>query len=295
LELKRISLKEEDLLYFLHIPKTAGTTLISILDAHFPKKNILNVHEWQELLPLMPINFGNYNFFRGHFGRSVFRLLPKNPISITILRDPIKLMISSYKMVARQPKEQELYTVSENQTLSDLITDPKRYPLTNRQSHHLVAKLDIQNMTKNLSKEELENFFPHHSKEFYLLDMPNDELLEKAKEVIENEMVFFGIVEKMEKSLFLLCYTFGWEPMRDTVRENVSPTNQSSDLTEEAKNKLIEMTKIDQKLYDYANKVFDSRYNLMVKELKEKYYEEKFDQMPENDVVFEMLKKDYKG
>ena len=293
-EIKRHSLTDKDLLYFLHIPKTAGTSIISILDSHFSSKKILNLHEWQELLPLMPLDFKKYNFIRGHFGRSIFGLLPKKPISVTLLRDPIKLMISSYKMVTRQPKEKELYSVAENQTISDLITDPKRYPLTNRQAHHIVTNLDIQSLTKDMSEEQLKNFFPHHLREFYLLDMSDEELLDKAKTSILNDFAFFGIVEKMEKSLFLLHYTFGWKPMRDTIRENISPKDQSSEITEEAIKKLEEMTRVDQQLYDYANELFDLRYSQMVESLKEKYYESKFDPMESNDAVFEMLKLDYR-
>jgi hypothetical protein len=292
--IQKYNLSDEDLLYFLHIPKTAGTTMISILDSQYNAKKILNLHEWQELLPLMPIDFTKYDFIRGHFGRSIFGLLPKKPICVTILRDPIKLMISSYKMVARQPKEKELYSVEENQTISDLITDPKRFPLTNRQAHHIVAKLDIQSLTKDMTKEEVKKFFPHHLREFYLPEMSDEELFENAKTSILNDFAFFGIVEKMEKSLFLLHYTFGWMPIRDTVRENISPKNQNSELSEEAMEKLSEMTKVDQKLYDYANEIFDSRYSQMVEELKEKYYEQKFEKMESNDVVFEMLKLDHK-
>lgn len=290
MRIKKCQLKENDLLYFLHIPKTAGTTMISILDKQFNSDKILNLHEWQELLPLMPIDFAKYNFIRGHFGKSIFGLLPEKPICITLLRDPVKLMISSYKMVARQPKEKELYSIGENVTISDLITDPKRFPLTNRQAHHIVAELDIRSMTKGMTKEQLKEFFPHHLREFYLPDMSDEQLLEKAKSSILNDFTFFGIVEKMEKSLFLMSYVFGWKPIRDTIRENISPKNQSSDLTDKAKKKLIEMTETDQKLYDYANELFDSRYSQMVTELEERFKRAEFEKMDFNDAIYEMLK-----
>jgi len=293
-EIQKYDLTNKDLLYFCHIPKTAGSSLISILDSHFSSEKILNLHEWQELLPLMPLDFAKYSFIRGHFGTSIFGLLPEQPITITILRDPLKLMISSYKMVIRQPKERELYSVGKNQTVSELITDPKRYPLTNRQAHHIVAQVDIKSLTKGMSQNQLKNFYPHHLKEFYLLDMPDEELLKRAKGRIAGEFAFFGIVENMEESLFLLHYTFGWKPIRNKVRENISPNEQNSEITSEAMNRLVEMTQVDQKLYDYAKKLFDLRYSQMVETLKEKYYKSKFEKMKENDMVFEMLKQEHK-
>jgi len=284
-------LNDDDILYFLHIPKTAGTTLITLLDMYFDSGSILKLHEWQELLPLMPIDFSKIRFIRGHFGYSIFRILPKKPVCITMLRNPIDLVISSYKMVVRQPKESEMYSVSTTQSISELITDPHRGALTNRQAHHIVADLDVMSMTKGLSKEELKNYFPHHQKEFYLLEMSEQKLFEVAKNRISEDFGFLGLVEKMEESLFLLHYTFGWKPVQNKLRENVAPQNQDAEISRDAMEKLMEMTKVDRKMYDFAGKLFYSRYSEMVSELKEKYYEENYNNMNPNDVVFERLKK----
>ena len=49
--------KKDDVLYFLHIPKTAGTTLITILDNYFESNSVLKPHDWQLLLPQTPVEF----------------------------------------------------------------------------------------------------------------------------------------------------------------------------------------------------------------------------------------------
>lgn len=78
-------LEETDALYFLHIPKTAGTTFISILDNFFDFNSICKKQSWDNLLPDMPSNLSKYNLFRGHFGYSLYRILLKPPIFITML------------------------------------------------------------------------------------------------------------------------------------------------------------------------------------------------------------------
>ena len=51
-------LKQDDILHFLHIPKAAGTTLISIIDGYFDRrKEVLGLHAWKYLLPKMPLDF----------------------------------------------------------------------------------------------------------------------------------------------------------------------------------------------------------------------------------------------
>ena len=101
---QRINLQKNDILYFLHIPKTAGTTLITILDQYFPDETVLKDHDWQSLLPTKPLEFTKYRFVRGHFGFTIIKYL-KNPICITMLRNPYDTVISSYKMSQRQDIE----------------------------------------------------------------------------------------------------------------------------------------------------------------------------------------------
>jgi len=43
----KYNLQENDILYFLHIPKTAGTSVISIIDSHFDRKKVLGIHAWK--------------------------------------------------------------------------------------------------------------------------------------------------------------------------------------------------------------------------------------------------------
>jgi len=277
-------------LYFLHIPKTAGTTLITILDKYYKPESILKAHSWNELLPQLPLDFSKYRFVRGHFGYSIVRLIPKNPTCITMLRDPIELMISAYKMLSRQKDDIERFHIPTDKNLSELIEGPYLEGLKNPQTHWLVIEQDILKRTESLNKNQLQNYRPKED-ENLLPKISYEKFLKIAKKRI-SKFAFVGIVEKMEESLFLLNYTFGWKPIRNTVKENIS-IDSNIKLTDKAMKKLTKITKIDQKLYKYATNIFEEKYSKMVKDLHQKYYESKFKNMESNDIIFEMLKKEY--
>lgn len=284
-------LNDDDILYFLHIPKTAGTTLITLLDMYFDSGSILKLHEWQELLPLMPIDFSKIRFIRGHFGYSMLRILPKKPVCITMLRRPNDLIISAYKMLQRQPEDAKRFVIPQDRSISDLILGPYLEGLKNPQTHWLVIEQDIVERTKNFTKNELSHYRPEEDEKL-LPDYSYGKFLKIAKKHL-SKFAFVGIVEKMEESLFLLHYTFGWNPIHNTIKENVDPVKQEPILSDEVMIKLSELIEVDNKLYDFGKKTFESRFSRMVKELKEKYYKQRFEKMKFNDMIYEMLKKDY--
>ena len=288
-------LKKDDILYFLHIPKTAGTTLISILDSYFDRKNeVLGIHAWKFLLPKMPLDFSKFRFVRGHYGYGFYRLLPKKPIYLIVLRDPKDIIVSSYKMIQRQPGEAKRHSIPQDKTISELITDPKIEGLNDTQTHWLAIDLDVLSLSKDMDLEQLADFQPEEHSYFKHPDIPDDELLEIAKKHL-SEFAWIGILEKFEESLFLLHYTFGWKPIRNTFKQNVAPSHiQKDELTDEALEKISEWTKLDRELYNYGMELFESRYSKMVEDLKEKYYKQEYDNMEANDAVFEMLKKSHK-
>jgi len=286
------NLKDDDILYYLHIPKTAGSSLISIIDRYFPRKNVLGMHAWKYLLPKMPLDFKKYQFVRGHFGYGFYRVLPKKPVYITILRDPKEIILSSYKMIQRQPFEAKRYSIPQDKSISELITDPNIHPLKNVQTRYIAIDLDVMSLSKDMSMDELADYQPDEHDYFKEPRMSDDKLLEIAKQHI-SEFTFVGFMEKMEESLFLLNFTFGWKPIRNKVRKNVSPNQKPEILSEQAKQNLEQWSKLDQELYNYAQELFDSRYSQMVEYLEENYNEERFSKMSPNEAVFEMLTKHY--
>jgi len=285
-------LKESDILYFLHIPKTAGTALITILDNYFEPGSVLKPHDWHELLPQLPPDFSKYKFVRGHFGYSIVRNLPKKPICITMLRNPTDQVVSGLRMIRRQPRDAQKYSISENESLSDIVISGKIGSIQNPQTRWLLMDQDVIVRTRLMEKKELENYNPEEDQKMLPIHSET-KYLQIAKRRIQ-EFAFVGLVEKMEKSLFLLHYTFGWKPIRNFIRKNAAPTiDKHEKLSEEALQKISDWTSLDIQLYNYAQELFESRYSQMVSSLEKKYHDEKYSKMDENEVIFDMLNKNY--
>ena len=55
-------------LYFLHIPKTAGSSLSKVLQGGYRPESRLPAHEWQGLVGLDRHSINRHDYFAGQFG-----------------------------------------------------------------------------------------------------------------------------------------------------------------------------------------------------------------------------------
>ncbi len=283
-------LKKEDIVYFLHIPKTAGTTFTNIIDDWFSLNEICPERGWPELLAKFPKDLSKYRLFRGHFGYGLHRVLDKKPLIITMLREPISLLFSAHDQMVRDNVVSQ--KKSEIISLHQSINDPQYTPnFTNIQSRWLGLDIDMISSfsSKNINDENAldQNIrFTNHN-------LSDSELLDNAKKNLL-ECIFFGLTEKFEESLFLLCYVFGFRPRRHIISRNISQKKDTTnEINDETNNKIQSITSVDRQLYEFAKQIFDKRYNTMVDELKKRYYESQFDSLPSREMIIELLERHY--
>ncbi|MGI0026214.1 MAG: sulfotransferase family 2 domain-containing protein [Nitrosopumilaceae archaeon] len=282
-------LKKDDILYFMHIPKTAGTTLVTIIDDHFDLDSICKAQLWVQILQNRHQDFAKCRLIRGHFGYGLHNILPKKPAYITMLRDPIERTISQYEH-SRRSKFARLKDSSIIDTsFSHLINDPTASPIfTNKQTRHLALDLDVLSLTAHMDKDSKDNFFYDSFMAFMSPDISDEKMLNIAKQHL-SEFAFFGITERFEDSLSLMCYTFGWKPIPNIIKQNVAPSRSAKEeLAKETLDAITECTRLDTELYQYACKIFDDRFSQMVQDLKERYTSDMSKQ-----TVHELLEKNY--
>lgn len=80
--------------YFLHIPKTGGTSLGSHLLSQCPEQLVLNC-SLHEMLSVSRKEIQSFSYFAGHFGTLLLDRLDKPLRLITMLRDPLERTVSS--------------------------------------------------------------------------------------------------------------------------------------------------------------------------------------------------------
>jgi len=250
-------------LYYLHIPKTAGTSLISFLDTQFDQSQICPAQLLPELFQLGSDTLSNYNFFRGHLWFGLDRFVGNDLNYITMLRDPVQRTISWYSHVKREPNAyRHDRVVNENWSLLDFVTDKEtQWDMVNAQTLFLAADLDFDRLSKDpvgYGRAVIQDYATRN-KDRTLLDL--------AKSRLEKFM-FFGIAEQMNQSLQMLSHTLDVYPHFSRQKLNVSENRPAgNELSSDAIHAIREITSLDQELYDWAVETFESRYDEFVNSL----------------------------
>jgi hypothetical protein len=270
-------LDENDTLYFLHIPKTAGTTLISILDDLYDNDQICPAQLWHEFVKIPPEQLLKYRLLRGHLGYCVYQFLPKKPIYITLLRDPVERAISHYEHIRRGTRHYLHHKfMTENITLADFINNPEINPLiTNFQTRNIAFDLDIKSIIRSLSFSQLQDLTLQSIVELSPITISQSDLIEIAKERLSH-FAFVGLVERLEECLPLLSYTFRWRPIASR-HLNVTPNRiRREEIPQPLIERIIELNQLDIELYQYAEQLVNQSLMSMREALGSRSYEQYF-------------------
>ncbi len=243
----RVGLADTDLVYFLHIPRTGGTTLHELLAAQFPADRVLKGRSRREFPPLLAEmgadRVARLRFVSAHYDTNAAALLDRPLRFVTMLRDPIARTMSQYEIIKRMPKH-FLHDAVESGAMSflDWLLDPRGGEVErDRQVRQVSGTMDgdpggagagaSPDIQSRIACERLEDF------------------------------AFFGIHERFTESIEALHRTFGWDPPADVPRLNPTPVeNHRGRLTTPERDAVEALTRLDARLYRYARRLFRRRY-----------------------------------
>lgn len=239
----RRPLQEDEQLYFIHVPKCAGTSFISLVDERYVIDEIIPTHhDINELKNhITDQQLAGYRFIRGHFPYDlVVPRLPRMPRIITFLREPITRFISNFQM--RQRVSDPLVGLQEtlkSLTLENFLDKPDLVRILANRATRLIGG------TKKTRSGDV---------------IPN---LELAKERLSN-FEFVGIVERFNDSLELFCHVFDFPPIRSQRNLNISPNREArSDISKTTMDKIAEIEWADIELYKFGLKLFERQHTGM--------------------------------
>lgn len=260
-------------LFFLHVPKTAGTTLIQVIEQQFDEREIARWLYPFRLVDTPADFFRRPHYFHGHVDYALMReLLPHKPVTMTVLRQPVERYLSHFGNHKRVSFEQipdisrEVFDALQQTTLADFVWNPSPILGTLAQYfQNLQAKL----LASELSTDDLEVRNAQIRANEYVLPTPG---LADALARLDQELAFVGLTERFQESLFLMAYTFGWFPATEYKNFNTAqPRPQQGALPADLLQEIGRLNALDQQLYEHGRALFDARYTQMQHELLERY------------------------
>ncbi len=264
-------LTDKDLLYYLHIPKTAGMSFTDVLKAHFKADESSFLEYIGDLVNRPPSSMDKLKAISGHHFYNIDTFTHRVPVYITMLRDPVERTISYYAFIRRIP-ENRSHPIVKSMSLLEFVTDKRTQHLyVNAQTRFLAADPNTVEMAKNLKHNPEEPFELFEQMQLYAPTGYHDPVLLSRAQARLQKFAFVGLAEQFDQSVELLCYTFGW-PVPPAPRVlNVSPNRPAPDaIPQEVIDIIHENTRLDAALYETGKAIFTANYDQMLKDHPEK-------------------------
>lgn len=199
---------------FLHIPKTAGTSVQHHLEDTFDNHKLYREHS-DNLYRFSPGELSRYDVFAGHFNYDSLQYIPRKKLSVfTFLREPRKRLISLYHFWrAHEPDHPNFHEgmeIANRKMMADFFEDEfirNEFAIWNRIVWAIMGDRQWQAWHTTITREK----DPVRTREII-----NDEIRPAIIKRI-NEFIYIGIAEDFENSVKLLFTILG-KPVPDTVR-----------------------------------------------------------------------------
>ena len=221
---------------FLHIQKTAGTSIIALTREHYGDSII---HHGDHV-GHQPEDFSDTLFVSGHFGFEFARCLMKDRYCFTFLRDPIERILSFYYFLRTQdPSLFPMYRFAHEHTLEEFLQAGFDNPLARPRIWN--------NQTWQLAYGGYSD-----PKQRMPDDFKREELLELAIKHL-SEFSHVGFTDTVAADQKIILKALGITPPEKEMVANANPGRKTIDnLPASTLTLLNELTELDQELYHHA-------------------------------------------
>ena len=252
--------------YFLHIPKTAGTSFRVLLENSFHLRQICPAYEFHAISRYSDEQLQQFRLFRGHMGYSLVNYLPVKPRTMVMLRDPMERAVSHFEYISRDPAHPRHRIIHERKLgLKDYLLDPElSAEVTNAQVRPLAHVADRGTLKELLAgSDDQAGFARVWRRRIKDVLPPDDELLDVALRRLE-AVDFVGTAETLDKGMEVAAWLLGAPTGQSLPSLNVNPgRTRLADLPADVLELLEQATVLDRRLYARGRELFARQYRKM--------------------------------
>jgi hypothetical protein len=217
-------------LYFVHLPKTAGSTLRPVIARQYWPAQVLNLRQEQlemQLRSLKPVQHQNARLLSGHFFYGLHTRFDGPYTYATILRHPISRLISSYHYNQHKPNLAHHDFVHQH----SIVEFARDRGAANLMTRYLAGVPDGEPITEAHCQQALSN--------------------------LQNSFTFIGLTEHFDESLLLMKHIYGFGPVYYARRNTSDQLNiKKEPLSPDQRAELEALSQYDMRLYAFATDWF---------------------------------------
>jgi|SRR6266496_1250392 len=221
-------------LIFLHIPKSAGTTVNRLIEGEYPLFQIFSVDpffsRWsrRHLWSLPPERLKRFRIFKGHMPFGLHKILPQPVTYFAVFRDPIDRVISAFYFM-------------------------RNYPLNPNYWRFRRLDWQLDDFVRNSPRDNVQTKMvagaPYE-------EPCTPEIFEEAKHNLRRHFSVVGLAERFEESLALMKLRYGWK-LESYSSFNITRRRPSKlELPQTTLDLIAEKNSFDIALYQLASEIF---------------------------------------
>jgi hypothetical protein len=232
--------------FFVHIGKTGGANFRDIIRMNertyfgyniFPK--LLNSDKPDKNI-LKQIDFNKYNAFVAHSAYGIHNYVDHDFTYISILRDPVKRIISNYKYNIQRDAyiKSEIYNYKKIPTIQEII-----------ETQPINLTVDV-NYVSGINPENIEHFTDGGYPDI-------DRRIDIALKNLEKENYVFGITNEYDNFLKIIEKKINWK----TYKSHKNKTTFDMEISKDDIDFLEERCKKQKLFFESAIKIYKKKYS----------------------------------